>query len=372
MRSMVIPLRKVDQVQRMVYGSIDETPDRAGEVFDYTSSKPYFEDWSKTMLEASNGRNYGNVRAMHSNIAAGYLTALTFDDAARRIDLAAYIVDDAEWTKVQAGVYTGFSPGGRYVDQWPDGGLTRYTAQPSEISIVDLPCIPSATFQYVKADGVTVNLPLGQQAAQVTPMTPLFSAEGLAARLGSLGWLYQQAGWDAVWSAPGRPLPEVVRRWLMQGAALLQPLVGGPVQPSDAAITALYADGPSNAPIWAKAGDSLIQAIHDNAVALGAVCTDCANAQSDDDGDADGDSLTDDTDPEADASLRKGSRLSAPSQRAGFAAPAPVLRAFGKGDDVMAPHEVDPMARINALSDPNAQSLELIKLAQQRPLLLRF
>ena len=32
----------------------------------------------------------------------------------------------------------------------PDSGLTRYTAEPHEISLVDLPCVPDATFDVVK------------------------------------------------------------------------------------------------------------------------------------------------------------------------------------------------------------------------------
>jgi hypothetical protein len=56
---------------------------------------------------------------------------------------------------VTEGVYTGFSQGGRYVKRWPDPetGMTRFTAEPSEISLVDLPCLPDATFEVVK-DGV--------------------------------------------------------------------------------------------------------------------------------------------------------------------------------------------------------------------------
>jgi hypothetical protein len=58
---------------------------------------------------------------------------------------------------VEAGVYTGFSVGGSYERRWSDftqPGVTRYTAKPTEISIVDAPCIPSATFQVIKADGL--------------------------------------------------------------------------------------------------------------------------------------------------------------------------------------------------------------------------
>ena len=71
------------------------------------------------------------------------------------IVVAAKIVDDDEWRKVTEGVYTGFSQGGRYVKRWPDPdtSLIRYTAEPHEISLVDLPCLPDATFEVVK-DGV--------------------------------------------------------------------------------------------------------------------------------------------------------------------------------------------------------------------------
>jgi len=132
-----------------------ETPDRSGKIFDYASSKPYFEKWSAETAAASGGKSFGAVRAMHSPIAAGKLTDIAFDDDAKRITVVAKIVDDDEWRKVQEGVYTGFSQGGRYVKRWADGdsGLTRYTADPHEISLVDLPCVPDATFDVVK-DGM--------------------------------------------------------------------------------------------------------------------------------------------------------------------------------------------------------------------------
>jgi hypothetical protein len=147
-----LPLAKVDLDLRLISGvATAETPDRAGEIFDYASSKPYFEQWSAEALAASGGKSFGAVRAMHGPVAAGKLTDIAFDDDAKRITVAAKIVDD-EWRKVQEGVYTGFSQGGRYVKRWPDAdtGLTRYTAEPHEISLVDLPCVRDATFEVIK------------------------------------------------------------------------------------------------------------------------------------------------------------------------------------------------------------------------------
>jgi chemotaxis protein histidine kinase CheA len=151
-----LPLMKVDLDQRLVTGvATAETPDRSGEICDYASSKPYFEKWSAEALAASGGKSLGAVRAMHGRVAAGKLTDIAFDDDGKRVVVAAKIVDDDEWRKVCEGVYTGFSQGGRYVKRWPDPDTshTRYTAEPQEISLVDLPCLPDATFEVVK-DGV--------------------------------------------------------------------------------------------------------------------------------------------------------------------------------------------------------------------------
>jgi hypothetical protein len=156
MLDLFLPLAKVDLDQRVVHGvATAEAPDRSGEICDYASTKPFFEAWSAEAESASGGKSLGAVRAMHGRVAAGKLTDIAFDDEGKRILIAAKIVDDDEWVKVTEGVYTGFSQGGRYVKRWPDAdtGLTRYTAEPTEISLVDLPCLPDATFEVVK-DGV--------------------------------------------------------------------------------------------------------------------------------------------------------------------------------------------------------------------------
>lgn len=152
-----IPITKIDAAQRLVYGTIAaEELDRSGESFDYESSKPYFEKWSGEMSKASDGKNLGNVRVMHTAKAAGMLKDIDFNDGDKIIQGVAKIVDDDEWKKVEEGVYTGFSMGGSYARKWTDpNGVKKYTARPSEVSLVDAPCIKSATFEYIKADGAT-------------------------------------------------------------------------------------------------------------------------------------------------------------------------------------------------------------------------
>lgn len=145
-----------------------EMPDKTGEILDYETSRPNFEKWSKDISDSTNGKSLGNVRAMHGKIAAGKLVGIEFNDAEKAIDVVAKVVDDAEWEKVAEGVYTGFSVGGSYAKRWADPEqptLIRYTAMPTEVSLVDNPAIPGATFQMVKADGLAVEVPFALEKA---------------------------------------------------------------------------------------------------------------------------------------------------------------------------------------------------------------
>jgi hypothetical protein len=154
-----VPIVKIDAAKRLVYGIVTaEAPDALGEVCDYASTKPHYQTWSQKFAAATDGKSFGNLRAMHGSIAAGKLVDIAFNDDARRIEICGKVVDDAEWQKVEEGVYTGFSQGGRYVRRWTDPDdpkLMRYTAEPTEVSLVDHPCLPDATFAVIKADGST-------------------------------------------------------------------------------------------------------------------------------------------------------------------------------------------------------------------------
>ena len=152
-----VPICKVDLERREVYGvAAEERVDRVKEKFDYQRSRPHFEKWSAEVSKDTQGRSLGNVRAQHGNVAAGKLIALTFNDQEKQIEVGAKIIDPVEWDKIKEGVYAGFSIGGRYASKWADpddNSVTRYEAIPSEISIVDRPCMPGATFQAIKQDG---------------------------------------------------------------------------------------------------------------------------------------------------------------------------------------------------------------------------
>jgi len=132
----------------------DETPDGVNEVMDYETSKPHIQEWSGFFDKATNGESVGNVREMHGLKAAGKLLAIDFDDAKRQVPIRGKAVDSEVRKKLAEGVYTGVSIGGDYVKRWIDParpGLTRYTAKPIEVSLVDYPCNPNATFTLVRA-----------------------------------------------------------------------------------------------------------------------------------------------------------------------------------------------------------------------------
>lgn len=155
----IVPITKIDSALREVSGIVtSETPDKTGEICDYAKSKPYYQAWSQEFAKATSGNSLGNLREMHKLIAVGKLTNLLYDDQAKVIYCTAKVVDEPAWQKCLQGVYTGFSHGGEYMGGIiTDGEFKRYTAKPSEVSLVDNPCNPDAHFEFVKTDG-TVEL----------------------------------------------------------------------------------------------------------------------------------------------------------------------------------------------------------------------
>lgn len=178
-----VPLTKVDEEQRLVYGTItQEILDKSGEVMDYESSKPLFEEWSNSIHEASGGLSKGNLRVMHGLNVAGKITDLAFNDDEKSIEVCSKVVDDTQWNMVLEGCYTGFSVGGSYAKRWSDNGVKKFTAKPNEVSLVDNPCVPSATFSLVKADGAEEEVAFKvEHDAELWPELAKLDADGMKA-----------------------------------------------------------------------------------------------------------------------------------------------------------------------------------------------
>jgi hypothetical protein len=144
-------------------------PDCQGERLDYFASKPHFQAWSDRLRTATEGRSLGNIRAQHNRYEpVGVVKELRFDDAQQQVRVSALIVEKEAVRMCLAGAYSGFSIGGDYIQKTPDidehgeprrdmqgRPVVRFTAKPVEVSLVDLPCCPTATFEIQKCGGVT-------------------------------------------------------------------------------------------------------------------------------------------------------------------------------------------------------------------------
>ena len=221
-------ITKVDVAKREVWGrATQEIIDKAGEIFDYETSVPFFKAWSAGFEKDTDGKSLGNIRAMHGKTLAGKCISIEFNDADKAIDIGTKIVDNNEWEKVEEGCYTGFSIGGSYVKKWSDPvnkDAIRFTADPVEISIVDSPCVPTAKFfEVVKADGVTEQVAFKEPAPEpffkaAQTMGELRKGMGtvadLAGLIQSLSWMCTHAAYEAEYEGDGSPVPGRLRECL--------------------------------------------------------------------------------------------------------------------------------------------------------------
>lgn len=148
------PLVKVDEAKQEIWTVVtSQTPDRDQETCHYETTVPYYKELVDEMSKATDGKNIFPLREMHGLTAAGKGISIEFRDDKKEIYMGFKVVDKAAWEKVKEGVYTGVSQGGRYIKKWTEEKVNYYTAKPIEVSLVDLPCLPDAHFDFVRADG---------------------------------------------------------------------------------------------------------------------------------------------------------------------------------------------------------------------------
>ena len=163
----LIPISKVDELKHEIGGIVTaEQIDKAGEICDYESTKPYYKAWSDELAKATQGKNLGNLREMHQLTAVGVGKSIEFQDEQKQIFMTFKVVDDNAWNKIIEGCLNSFSHGGEYIKTWRDkDDNVHYTAKPSEVSIVDNPCLSITAFQFVRADGQIEMRKFAQHAA---------------------------------------------------------------------------------------------------------------------------------------------------------------------------------------------------------------
>lgn len=135
-----------------VYADITKVDDEHRMVFGYastTSLDSQNERVTKDALEKAlpDYMKFANVREMHQNSAVGTAVSATIDD--KGLYLQAHVVDDVAWKKVKAGVYKGFSIGGKSLSKVDD---EIRSLKLSEISLVDRPANPECVIDLFKSE----------------------------------------------------------------------------------------------------------------------------------------------------------------------------------------------------------------------------
>jgi phage head maturation protease len=129
------PIAKLDHEQRMVWGyASTEAEDEQGEIIRREALAAALADYMR----------FANIREMHQPSAVGIAEEAAIDE--RGLYLGARIVDAEAWDKVVAGVYKGFSIGGRVTARDPADRKVITGLSLTEISVVDRPANPEAVF----------------------------------------------------------------------------------------------------------------------------------------------------------------------------------------------------------------------------------
>jgi len=153
-----VQLMKVDEENHMTWGIVtSEVPDKENEICSYADAKKAYKKWSEDFLEkttaAGQEPSMGNIRIMHGLQIGGKVIKLEFKDEEKQVWLGTQPATDEVWKLIKGGYITGLSHGGRYLWKKEVGEYTRYAPEISEVSYVDNPANPDASFAYVKADG---------------------------------------------------------------------------------------------------------------------------------------------------------------------------------------------------------------------------
>jgi hypothetical protein len=230
-----------------VYGyASSEAIDADGEVITSDAMKAALPDYMK----------FGAVREMHQAIAAGTAIEAKVEDDGKT-SFGAHIVDPIAVKKVNAGVYKGFSIGGK-VTKRDEADKTRITGlKLIEVSLVDRPANPEAVLTCYKAESVemtdeeaveeiakmlnekkisaTVLLKAGQKSilvieprAKIVPAVVqkgMYSLQDFVSVLSQIGWLAQDSASEAIWEGDNSPLSMQLKDWLATGVMIFENMV---------------------------------------------------------------------------------------------------------------------------------------------------
>lgn len=178
--SLFVPINKVDEEQRMVYGIASSSSlDKQNEIVDWAATKEALEDYSQ----------WRNIREMHKPSAVGTAPIIELRDKDEQVYIGAKIIDDQAWAKCKEGVYKGFSIGGEVLDRKVEfnkaanktvNRVTKYLL--NEISIVDRPANPVCRFQTIKRDTTIETVTIAEDPLKAESSKLMEKAIGIAKR----------------------------------------------------------------------------------------------------------------------------------------------------------------------------------------------
>jgi hypothetical protein len=161
------------------------------------------------------------------------------------------------------------------VRRWTDEqGCQRYTAAPSEVSLVDLPCLPQARFEMIKTDGSSVLRSFGRGLDKGLDLVARF-----AELVDDLDDIQNAAAVEATTEGDGSTVPEQLQDLMERASAILRAMTNEETNElSDGGTSPVAFDAQPVARVT-KAGArnsaadlDRIQSVHDTSVDLGAQC----------------------------------------------------------------------------------------------------
>ena len=144
-----------------------EKVDAEDDIIDYDALK-------KAIYRPGGYDEWRTLRAMHQSISAGIAEDILCVDKTRKSYMKALVIDPVEAKKTLAGVYKGFSIGGRSNEstlEMVDGrAVTRHTdIDILEVSLADRPANPEAVFTFVKIAAAPALKPVSQSSQATSP-----------------------------------------------------------------------------------------------------------------------------------------------------------------------------------------------------------
>jgi phage head maturation protease len=144
-----------------LYGDIAKTEEQSDgtvKVWGYASSSAVDSDGETITPDAMKAAlpeymKFANVREMHTSKAAGIAIEAEVQEDGRTF-FGAHVIDPVAVMKVKAGVYKGFSIGGKVTSRDKVNKSIIDGLRLAEVSLVDRPANPEALFTFFKMDGL--------------------------------------------------------------------------------------------------------------------------------------------------------------------------------------------------------------------------